>query len=516
MLVPSAIAFVALAGQLTLGEDRGWIAGTIEAQLDRDPTLVPYGKGSLFVPAMAEPLDEPPVQVLSGGDRVAEGTTGKRIVLAPGSYEVLVGTGAREQRIRINATVRENRTTIVPPSWAGLQVHVVDEFFNALRNSYELIRVDDREYAGVGFGADEQAGEPLSTWVLRPGLYKIVRVGETYRARRDFATVRLLEGRLTHFVLVVDETTGDFLGGGEVPDGELLRPREGFFGSLVIGGDLALNSRLHVLGATDGLGLTLRTFLDAKLSYEIAKSPLLLQLQIEEGQRKSPDTDLEKANDRADLDALYVYRLEPWVGPYARLGVETTLLPGVKPFDVPTDVVVIDAAGSADTRCRVDDLRLSPPLGLTAAKEGAGLNLRVFKSVFGESTVRAGVGARHILTRDLLEQLPEGGFGDACPDPAAARVVFVEVPTSHQIGVEGTLLGSAQLTRWVVVNIELDTLLPFDDLAGIVLEANGSVALKLTSYVSINYVLRFLRDRSLSPDDRIQQDVSVRFSLELL
>ncbi|MBI2378623.1 MAG: hypothetical protein HYV07_31795 [Deltaproteobacteria bacterium] len=500
----------------SLSEDRGWIAGSVESQLDADPTLVPFGKGSLFVPAMTDPLDEPPVLVLSGGERIAEGTTGQRIVLGPGAYEVVVGTGAREERIRINARVEENRTTVLPAAWAGLQVHVVDPRFSSLRGSYELIRVDDREYVGLGFGADEQAGEPVSTWILRPGLYKIVRVGETYRARRDFSTVRLLEGQLTHFVLVVDEATGDFLGGGEVPDDELFRARQGFFGSLVVGGDLSLNDRRKVLGSPDGLGLSLRTFLDGRLSFEIAQSPLVLQLQIEEGQSKTPDLPFQKTSDRADVDALYVYRLEPWVGPYARFGGETNLLPGTQPFDVPTDLVLIDTLGNARTECGATELQLSKSFGLTTLKEGAGLNLRVFKSIFGESTIRAGVGARHRLTRELFEPLRTSQLGEVCPSPASSRVAYVEVGPNHQVGVEGTLVASARLTRWVLANLELDSLLPFDDATALVVEANASVALKLTSYVSVNYVFRFLRDRALSPDDRIQQDVLVRFSLELL
>jgi hypothetical protein len=72
-----------------------------------------------------------------------------------------------------------------------MQVHVIDEQYGSVRASYEIIRMDDRAYVGLGFGTDEQAGEPVSTWILRPGLYKIIRVGETYRARRDFFTVRV-------------------------------------------------------------------------------------------------------------------------------------------------------------------------------------------------------------------------------------------------------------------------------------------------------------------------------------
>jgi hypothetical protein len=59
-------------------------------------------------------------------------------------------------------------------------------------------------------------------------------------------------------------------------------------------------------------------------------------------------------------------------------------------------------------------------------------------------------------------------------------------------------------------------LIPFDKAKSAVLELEGSVAVKLTSYVSINYRLRFLRDPALSEKDVIEQDVLLRFSLEIL
>src|SRR5688572_6804569 len=224
-----SIALPARAQDERLTEDHGWPAGTIHEELDKDIALIPYGKGAIFVPAMTNPLDEPPVAVYYQDERIEEGTTGSRIILNPGTYEVRVGSGAGEQRLGIQATVRERHTTVVPVSWAGLSIHVVDERLGSLRGSYEIIRVEDREYLGIGFGTDEQAGEPVTTWLLRPGLYKIVRVGETYRARRDFATVRLVEGHHTHFQLVLDKASDEFKGGGEVPANELFLPKDGFF-----------------------------------------------------------------------------------------------------------------------------------------------------------------------------------------------------------------------------------------------------------------------------------------------
>lgn len=513
----------AVAQPAALDEDRGWPAGPASVQLDGDPTLVPFGKGAVFVPAMNNPLDEPPVTVWKGAVTIAEGTTGQRIVLSPGTYEVRLGSGADVQRLRYQASVREGHTSVIPVSWAGLSIHVVDEQYGSLRASYELIRVEDRQYMGVGFGTDEQAGEPVTTWILRPGLYKIVRLGDTYRARRDFATVRLLEGNLTHFLLVLNGETGAFAGAGEVPEEELFRPQQGFFGSLVLGGDVSFNQRSNVPGLQDGLTFAFRAFADARMSLGLFGHPLILQLQVEEGQAKAPDLPLQKNNDRVDLDLLYIYRLERWLGPYVRFGVETNFFSGFSNFDRASNVAVFDLAGDLLFWERgVDRVKLSPPLGLTSLKEGTGLNVRVFKSRFAEGTLRTGVGARHRLAKDLFEEveissLPDGARQSATFPPlvAAPFRFFREIGSDNQVGVEVTILGTARLSRWVLMTMELDALVPFDTINNTVLEARASVAFKLTSYLSINYVFRFLRDRAILPEDRLEQDVLLRFSLEL-
>ncbi len=485
-----------------------WSAGSIAEQMERDPTIVPFGKGAIFVPAMTNPLDEPPVSIWQDDRRVAQGTTGKRIILSPGTYNVHMGSGTVDQRFSVQTSVRELFTSVVPASWAGLAVHIVDEQMSSLRGSYELIRVEDREYLGIGFGADEEAGEPVSTWILRPGLYKIVRVGETYRARRDFSTVRLTSGRLTHFQLVQDASTAEFKGGGEIPEEELFLFQRGtLWTTLIFGGDLSLNSRTNVVGSPDGESYAVRAFLDTKLSAEIFDSPLILRLQIEEGWNKSPELPWQTIQDRADLDGLYVYRVRPWIGPYLRFGGETNLLEGWQYFDGRRDIEVRREDGTVRrTEENLDKLLLRSPVGLTSVKEGVGVNVRFFKTVFGEATLRSGVGARHRLTRGLLEQTS----GDSA-DP----LLYLRVPDSHLVGIEGTLLGVVRVTRWVVANVEMDALVPFDDLNHVILEVEGSLAVKLTHFISINYILRFLRDKTLSETDQLEHDVRLRFSVEL-
>lgn len=499
----------------------GLPAGSVREQLDRDPTVVPFGKGAIFVPSVRSALDEPPVVVRYEGKRVAEDTTGRRIPLLPGTYDVHFGSGSRLQRLHRRVTVKEGQTAVIPVYWAGLTVHVVDERYGTLRGSYELIRVADREYFGSGFGTDEQAGEPISTWILEPGLYKIVRVGDTYRARRDFVTVRLVSGKHTHFILVTDEASGSFLGGGEVPKDEVFGTRQGFVGSLILGGDLSMNVRRNALGLGDGVNYSVRAFLDGRFSVDIAGDPLVLQLQVEQGQTKAPELPFQKTQDRADIDALYVYRLTRWIGPYLRIGAETNLLPGYQFFEEGQAVAIRDAAGERqdgagpeqvdpeglEVALRSDRLRLSPSFGLSTVKEGIGFNVRLVKTLFAEASVRSGLGARHRVARDLYE---------LTGSPDAAVLSYQRVASRHQTGVEVTGLVVARITRWVLASFEVDSLLPFEGLSEIVLEAEGGVNVKLTSYLSLNYVMRFIRDRAISEEDRLAQDVLLRFSVELL
>jgi ABC-type uncharacterized transport system auxiliary subunit len=227
-------------------------------QVMADTTNLPIGFGAVFLPALRDGDREPQVAVYAGNQPVTEGTMGKRIVLKPGRYTMRLGSGTVGQQIPFEVEVEEGRTTIVPPTWSALELDVVDEQFVPFRGTYELIRVDNREEYGIGFGADEQQGEEVRVWVLEPGLYKIIRAGGTYRDRSDFATVRLEPGQVTHFVLVLDPDTGEFQGAGEVDPAETRAAEQSDWQLRgVIGGAVSFN-RTNQVGQEEGweLGLT--------------------------------------------------------------------------------------------------------------------------------------------------------------------------------------------------------------------------------------------------------------------
>lgn len=64
-----------------------------ELQLAKDPTLVPMGKGAIFVPYLVDSQREPRFSIYKNGFFVKDAEPGRRISLNPGKYEVHLGSG---------------------------------------------------------------------------------------------------------------------------------------------------------------------------------------------------------------------------------------------------------------------------------------------------------------------------------------------------------------------------------------------------------------------------------------
>lgn len=490
--------------------DHGWPAGSIQQQLDKDTTQVPFGKGALFVPALGNALDEPQITVWQHGVQLGTSTTGARVVLPPGHYDVEIGSGQAAQRFWRSIEVTELHTSIVPVDWSGLTIHVVDAQLNSLRAPYDIFRMGDHEYLGVGFGTDERAGEPVATWLLTPDLYRIVRVGMSYLARTDFTTVRLRPGVHTHFLLVLDPDTWDFVGAGEARPEELFRPSAGWWASLMLGGDVSLNARRSVVGYPDGTGYAINGFWDSKLNFQIAKNPLLLRLQILEGQTKRPGLAWQKIQDRAQLDLLYIYRWLAWVGPYVRGTGSVNLFAGRQYFTSPQQLFLHDSATGSQTEIISDRMTLSSSLASFNLRQGLGLNTRLLKNTFGEFSLRTGVGFLQVINRGAVYQ------DVTTTDAATSTRTYNRVHSTNQVGVEATLISALRLSRSVFVNAIVDTLIPFNDPKHPNLDVEGSVTFKITQYVSINYLVRLQQIPKVYENTILQQDVFLRLNLEIM
>lgn len=482
-----------------------------------DDTPMPLGYGAIFLPSLsnhkANGARQPLVVVSQNGKAVSEGRMGERIVLKPGTYQINYGSGSFEEQFTQQVEVESGRTVVIPPTYASLEINVMDKTFVPYRGTYELIRMETREDVGVGFGADEQQGEDVKIWVLKPGLYKIIQSGGTYRDRINFSTVRLSEGESTRFILVVDEETGDFLGAGEADEDKTKEKTNKLKFTAVIGGDATFN-RDEQLGQQDGWLLGGNLFFDGSLRYNSDPHNWITRIELEEGQQRPAGAKhFQNVTDRFYLHSIYTYNLLKWFGPYVRAGVETKLLPRYIDFDSPTDVVELNKRGESlggvdeegnnkPSRLGVTRIKLGGTFSPIQLKEGAGGNFRLMRSRYGELDLRAGFGARQTFARDTL---------------AYENGVLLPVKENTLEGLEGTVVGLARITRSLTLSTEFEGFLPFSSDSDTLFTWRNQLSLRLSSFLSLNYRLNLTRDPNLGIGDDVksEHDIQLRFSYTL-
>lgn len=505
--------------------------------LHSDTTAMGVGFGAVFVPALSETRQEPPVAVFDAesGRVVAEGRPGARVVLRPGDYDVRFGTGTVSQQLVARVTVDDGRTVVVPPQWSTLQIDVVDEQFVPFRGTYELIRMDNREDYGIGFGADEQQGEKVRVWTLPPGLYKIIRSGGTYRDRTDFATVRLVPGEHSRFTLVLDADTGEFLGAGEVDPNQTADRDQRWTVRGVVGGSVVFNDTEQA-EQQQGRSYGASVFFDGSVTYREDAHLWHTRLELEEEQTRAPEDDFFTNDaDRLFLHTIYTYVVVPWFGPYARIGAETSLLTRYQAIGSPAYVCPPSADGvgapcstvdgpdgpiievDRDEAKLVDRLELGGSFAPLQLREGTGGNFRVLRKRTIELDLRLGLGARQTLANGLRTYSDRQTRDDPIPEDLERTLAYYTyqlVDDSTVTGIEGTVVGFARPLPWVTVSTEFDGLLAFE-------QDNSSftwrnqVSLRLASFASLNYRYNLTLDPAIIDETQTEHDVQLRFSYTL-
>jgi hypothetical protein len=504
----------------------GWLLPAPSVQLDMDPELIPVNRGAIFVPAMSESSAEPPYVVTDeAGDAIQRTSMGKKTILPPGRYQVMVGSGVEDQMLPHRVEVREGHASLVEPDWTGLIVRVVDERGQQFRGSYELFSLPAGESFGLGLGADETRGESLRAWLLPPGKYMIVRAGETVQARSNFLTVRLVPGELVHFTLVQD-AEGRFYGGGVLDRYEASTEIKNWLFGLAVGGDLLWNRNDNVPGRAFGNTIAFNAFLTGSVRYMTPSHIFFTRLTLDAGASASEGLELRKTLDELDLAAIYTHRLLSWLGlPYLRLGLNSNLFPGKRFFDAsgePAPVVLVFDRHHREVErlLNVRSLKLADSFDPLVLKEGVGLSFDVSPSLLFDLHLRLGLGSRQTLVRALRterSQFPadQPEASEACRE---ARC-FVEASSTILVGGEATLIGSARLFNWFMIDTEFDTLIPFHSTEGSTLPVfnwRTTFSLRLVSFASLAYVVRLDFDKALGEHLQFEQRILLRFTFDIL
>ena len=468
-----------------------WDAPPARVQLDRDPTLVPVGKGAIFVPSMTNPIAEPLYSIYQHGRLITSAKTGNLVLVEPGTYEIKIGSGTIGQMMTRTVEVDEGHVTLLEPDWCGLVIDIIDKRRTSVKESYELFYQSNLENYGIGYGVDEELGEELRTWLLKPGLYKIVKTGESFYTTVNFATVRLLPGELVKYTLVVDSETGGFIGFGILDEtSQQIKIRNWKIRS-EINGSLLFNLQNTI---TEKNQYTLSSLAEwyNYVRYTTLTHNFFARFTIEEGLSKQRGETFRKYGDKVALKSSYAYRFFQRVGPYVRFAFDTKLFSSKHYFDKPQDYV--NAQGELVQGA--SDVRLSPSFFPLHLKEGVGASLAIYKSLRLNASLRVGYGARQTFVRESY--LLSGN-------------TLTPMKESHLTGMEILLTSDARITTRIAINSEFDMLMPSSDPGTWVYDWENRFRMFLSKWVSLDYTLDLFREEGV---DELQSEhrILLRFS----
>ena len=523
VLIP-LLMFVLLVAGPALGDDTyAWLEPTAEQQLAEDLTEIPVGMGAVFVPSITGPEFEPPAMLVSDAE-VINVPLGQRFLVDPGQYVVVVSAGSPAQGVSQAIEVVEGETTLVPVSWGAVRFEVTDEHRIPHRGSYEIISAETREVIGTGFGADTLQGEILQTWLLKPGLYRLVKVGKDFRALKDYATVQVPDAGFVRYRLVIDEDTGEFLGAGVLLPDEFataLRDDQRWFKSVVLGFDGSLVKSQNVVGAVNQTQYNASAYADAQVSFTSKPHQFSSLVQIEEGvsqviPQEGSAQPLLKATDRLRADALYTYSLEGRTGPYIRNSADSQAFATevLATEDTTVTVTHLDGTSSTTGYDANETLRTAEPGYPTLLREGAGINTSFLeKNRSTNFNLRLGYGMRQNLY---------GGALVLDDDDSTEAIEYREVDTWFEQGVEATIVASLRLPGWVVYSTDIELFVPFrsfelqtgpgEDRILPAVSWRNTLSVRLTRNLALNYYLNIVSEPQVLDKPQIEQSLVLRTS----
>jgi hypothetical protein len=419
----------------------------------------------------------------------------------------------------------------------GLRVHVLTSRNTYVPMAFDIFSVDTRQVAASGVGAVESRGQMPPVFPIAPGTYKIVRAGEPFETRVDFAIATVVAGALTEYMIVVDPDTYAFRASGPVL-GELPRGIEllGVRLSLNGGGNLMFNQMQNAVGTTSGTTTQFGVFgnfglvIDRGVHFIDVGAELRLDLI-------DPVTgSLTPTHDRFSAAGLYSYKLNnKFVGPYVRASMQTRIFPGYVYFESSQPTIAVDVVDGKGNILRTETLgneanpdnlryKVAKPFAPFQLQEELGGNLKAvdLDLVLLKLNVgtRIGFGFRQTITNDLLVV-----EGDESDNPVTLRQVDNYSTLGPVIGANAKVT----FARWLFGSAQFGLLAPVlntgdsrsDNFGGrLLLDFSGSAGFKvpiLTNllFASADYTFRLERDAFITSDTQFEHALMARANITL-
>jgi len=481
-------------------------------QLDLEARRDLVGLGRVFLPAMTSSDYEPFYQAISvDTDEQRFAQMGVSLYLRPGEYVLQYGSGTEGQMMRKNITVHREHIHIVEPDWAGLRVRLIDENRNSVDAQYELFAMTNADSYGFGLGAQEEFGEQVQTWILRPGRYKIVLNNKPFNTIDDFTTVDLTEAELKILTIVISSESNSLIGAGVLEGVEYGRERRNLRLTSAIHGNLNLNMDNSADEERPAVNLIVTTQLDNRLMYD--KFPYFYTMHnlTDFGLSKDRDSDLRVSSDNFQIKNTFVYYLSQVIGLYGRLDLETHFFEEHEHFDDATDVRIEDSDGelTGEELSGIKKFRTNPSFFPLSFREGTGFNIRPLNRPRSTINLRLGFGMQQDVNRDVYRYL---GMETADGEEESEYALFRKVDSNYKEGIEASLLANFFTTYNISYNTTLDILLPFDKSVSETYKWENTFTFRFIRHLALDYKINFHYDKDRLSYTEIVHNIFLRLT----
>lgn len=509
----AALAALLLAQPLARADDKpaASTAGVdaLREQMDEDITPIPAGMGALLVPSLTKSDQEPLVVVMHRGRRVASGPTGRRMILPPATYEVLLGTGDLADRPRRAVDVTEGVTTPVTPFFGALRVDVVDASGVPVTRDFVVASRDGKRVLGPISVVGGKEYKPGETLIVQPGEY-VVALGKAADGKADRFAISVTPGQVMRYRLVVDDAR---LLRADLASGDLKFEPSIWRFRWIVGGNGSFGYRQQALSGFDGDSTVVEALTRLEAGIDSGNHLALLTLKANQSligldSKNGVDAPLQSLVNEASLEVLYNYRISRVFGPYVRGIGWTSFLPTLHYPKVASTVRITDEDGAligTETIAQGGSFRTFDAFAPSILQEGAGLGATPVDNRYVTLSLRGGAAARQWFYRG--SRLITAVDGD--------EISALQLRDLQRFGAEATVGFGLRLGSTLQYETTLDGFMPFEQLSGE--EAlrpsfrwDNTVALKLSDVVAVVYQGRIGLDHPRVPQIQISQLVALR------
>ncbi len=492
-----------------------WVTNSPSQQLYLEGLDDRKGMGRIFVPAMSSPASEPYYAVYQGDNQIGQQRMGASFFLQPGEYTVLLGSGTLDQRLRRKLKIERGQTIIIDPDWCAISVEVIDETRDYFKKDLQIYHNVTLENVAIIPAINPELGEQVQTFLIDPGLYKIVERGGDPNTFINFATVKLEKGTYTPYTVVISSQSSDFIGSGILTSSTRLVKNKNWKMFGAVHGSVLLSSANSLSDKEAENNISLLTQLESRILYDKLPHYYLSNNLLEMGALRQEKQNFNISQDRLQLKNTYVYYFLPNLGGYLRGEAKTHIFATTIRFDGNREVELRDLNDSVKVKKDISKVKVEPPLFPLSLKEGLGVNYSILRTFNSRLSIRSGFGYRQTYNSDVYQLTSDPGDLSK-PD---STVVYGRSEDVKTKGIETSIISSLAIWRNLTITTEADILFPLGekgrpniDWKLPVVDLENISTLAVTRNISIEHTFRLSKNPRISDWTIVEQFVTVRLS----